>query len=258
VSLRATYGENALGWVRAVRRKAGSPVTTGTYVERADGTSSYTPGGTSLKLTSVSGRNFELKINSTVGDVLASSFPSGDEYIDASWILPAGEARVVLGYRWSRFQGTFMSDDGALMNADIRDSFESTTDSGTNGSGGYQTDSWGSQSYEGHVTFENRRVDFSTSVAYSACTGQCGFSSNQDYVFSHVVKLTLEGSVWNLGYTTGWTKQTPTSLNRYRWSGAISGPVAGQLVKRPLTDGAESLDVVLGSDRYSTRGVATP
>ncbi len=67
----------------------------------------------------------------------------------------------------------------------------------------------------------------------------------------------MDGAVWNLNYTTGWTKQTPSSINQYRWEGTIAGPVAGQLVKNPVAS-AEAFVVIIGGDRFITRGVASP
>lgn len=253
--LRASYGQNAIGWLRAARTAAGSQVTTGSLAERADGTFSWASGGSTLRVTTIDGRQFQLRVDALVGNVLGSSFPATDERMDVTWIFsPSLSSRCVLEARSAHFSGNFVLGDGEAIVADVTDSINSTAYSGDTGSG-YATDVFGEGRFSGYVEFEDRRVDFTTSLVYSTCVGACGFSAAADYVYTHDVAAALDGATWRLRYDTGWKKQYSYSLPVYLWQGSISGPEQGSLVRRPVAASADALDVVIGADRYTTGGV---
>jgi hypothetical protein len=257
--LRASYGQNAIGWVRAARNAAGTQVTTGALIENADGSVRYTAGGTNLRVTMATGRQFQFRIDSLVGDIQASSFPREGEQLDITWLFPSGgTSRCVLHEKSSRFVGIFVDGNDELIEADVSDSKSQTRYSGETGSG-YSTDIFGEGLFEGSVVYEDREVTFSTSLVYTSCVGACGFSAAQDSVYTHNTTLTRGGVSWNLAFTSGWKKQGQYSLieDNY-WQGSITGPVNGRFEKRPIAYKAVSLDVVIGLDRFSTRAVQIP
>lgn len=257
--LRSSYGLNALSWLRLAKSTTGTQVTAGTLTERADGTATFVSGGSTLRVTTRTGRQFQLRVDALVGDVSATTFPWNDDQIDVTWIFPNGaNSRCVFAQKSEHFVGTFVTDQNETVSADVSHSANSTVYSGNTGSG-YATDISGEGSFSGYVQYPDRRVDFTTALVYSTCSGACGFSPAQDYVYTHDVTLSFAaGGVWALHYNTGWKKQYSYSLTEYYWGGSIRGAGSGSMVKRPVAASTVALDVVIGADRYTTTGVVVP
>lgn len=259
VQLRSSYGEGALSWLRLAKRTTGTQVTTGSLTEHVDGTATFVSGGTTLRVTTKTGRQFQLRVDALVGDVSAATFPWNDDQIDVTWIFATGAtSRCVFAKNSEHFVGTFVTDLNEEVTADVSRWVNSTVYSGDTGSG-YATDISGEGRFSGYVQFPDRRVDFTTPLVYSTCSGACGFSPAQDYVYTHDVTLTFTGGgVWTLHYNTGWKKQYSYSLTEYYWGGSIRGAASGSMVKRPIASSAVALDVVIGADRYTATGVTVP
>lgn len=260
--LERTYGKNAVDWLRFAQATAGRPVTTGALVQNADGSGTYAPGGTLLTFTTSKGIVRRLRVDALVGDVSNAAFPRDNEGVDVSWVFDDGDARCVLSKGSSHFEGFFLNEAEESVELRLSETFTSESSSGPGlGGSGYSVDTYGTRRSVGWLkTEDGNRVDFDTDCFYSTCNGTCGTREVQDYYFEHATKVTFpDGRAWSLNYVTGWTKAAPASIANERWAGTILGPVPGSLVKTPVANtSALALDVVIGSDRYTTRGVVAP
>jgi hypothetical protein len=259
VELRASYGQNMVNWLALAGQLAGRPVYSGTLTETAPDVFAYAEGGETLKAVRLNGRRFEWKVKSIFGDVRSDGFPRGDEYLEGSWLWPGGiQSTCNLREKRSSFEGSFADDKDDEFVANLVESRTSSVDHGGSGTNFYVETS-GSISYSGTLTYADRVITVDTSVVYSTCGGGgCGSNDAQDYIYTHSPKLTLEGESYLFLYHTGWTKQFAYSLPTYRWDGYFTGARDGSLVRTPIANAAESLEVVVGSDRYFTLGVARP
>lgn len=253
LNLRAGACKNALSWVIAVKRDTGR-VQNGTYAETASGFT-FTAGGNTLKVRNASGWSGELRVDSVVGDVAAAGFPRGADFIDVSWLWGDGSSgRCSLREKSDRIAGRF-SVDGTRYDLD----FASTTQ--TDGTSYYNPQTYSSIDIviiKRLVTGSlmtlsgDRSVTVRTDSDIAVCAGAgCNGASAALYIHRHSVQLRLNNVAWSLDYKTGYEMETTTSPIKKRWFGTITGPKQGSLQVTPLGT-AYTLDVVIGTDRYST------
>jgi uncharacterized membrane protein len=255
--LRQTYAKNLLRWLAFARSVARIPVYSGILTETAPNVFTYVVGGNTMKINRFNGTKIELRVTDIYGDVTDPTFPIGNDRIDASWIwAPGVESKFNLRPTWSRFDGNFADIDDNEFVAHLLESRNTTANSGNYGSGFFSETS-GDMSFTGTIAYPMSQIDVDTSIVFSTCSGSCGSSDYQDFIYTHSPKLTLGAEHYSFSYHTGFTKRYAGSTATYRWDGSFNGTRSGQLVQSSVGS-AEGLEVVVGGDRYLTRGVAYP
>lgn len=251
---RLKEGKWIVDWTRLAAQLAGTPVRVGRLVEGSDGSFSFSPGGTTLVVERPNS-SFQIRIDELVGDARTATFPSGTERLDATFLLGSRTQHCVVTEDYARFVGEFVDDSDRVFSLDATTTRDVDVWSGSD-SGGYYRDETGTTHHRAVIRRAGVLAEVSVELAYSTCLGSCGFSAYGDYVFTNVVKFAGAGSSWSANYTSGWKKQTSSSLPTYYWTGSISrdGLNAGGM-QRGAAGAADALDIVVRGDRYTTRGV---